>query len=212
MSSHHIVRDEQEPAVLIQDPQALEVDFVDSLLEWSPTVMVLEPALKEVLKWGIKIDIVVAFFDSIESLKPKLQEQSPVKLLGFESGDLLENAYQFLLENNYSAVNVLGDIFNSQVLEFARLFSSKIDSVVFYNNQKWVYARQGIFEKWIDTGKIMAIHPVSSNTFLTTEGFYTEWENEMLIEPIELTSELSGKVKIQTNQKPLWVVEDLLNN
>ena len=56
MSSHHIVRDEQEPALLIDDASVIHFEFVELLLEWSPRVMVTSNAIDEVLNWGVKID------------------------------------------------------------------------------------------------------------------------------------------------------------
>ncbi|GAB5526758.1 MAG: thiamine diphosphokinase [Roseivirga sp.] len=209
MSSHHIVRDEQEPALLIADPSALSLEYVEHLLEWSPTVIVTESALKEVLKWGIKIDVVVAAMSSLEQLKPGLQEQSPVQLLGFESDDLLACAYIFLVDKSYHAVNVLADIYNSAVLDLSKSFKASMDSIIFYNDQKWSYIHSGAYSKWVTTGHHIGIHPVAANTFFRSEGFYTDWENEMLLEPIELTAEITGKVTLQTNSKPLWVVEEV---
>ncbi len=209
MSSHHIVRDEQEPALLIADPSALSLEYVEHLLEWSPTVIVTEPALREVLKWGIKVDVVVAAISSLEQLKPRLQEQSPVQLLGFESEDLLACAYIFLTDKGYHAVNVLADIYNSTILGLSKSFKSSMDSIIFYNDQKWSYIQSGTYSKWVTTGHHIGIHPVATNTFFRSEGFYTDWENEMLLEPIELTAETTGKVTLQTNSKPLWVVEEV---
>jgi len=209
MSSHHIVRDKQEPALLIDDPIALSAEYIDLLLEWSPTVIVTSNALDEVLTWGIKIDVVVAELNEIEALKPKLKIQSPVKLLGFESTDLLNAAYIFLKDHDHKAVNVLADIFNSKVLDLIKEFSIDMDSVLFYNDQKWVYAKSGRFEKWVSTGQVFGIHPVASGTFFTSEGFYTDWQNELLLEPLELTAAQSGKVSLVTNNKPLWVIESV---
>lgn len=209
MSSHHIVRDEQEPALLIADPSALGLEYVEHLLEWSPTVIVTEPALKEVLRWGIKVDVVVAGMDSLERLKPKLQEQSPVQLLGFESADLLACAYIFLTDNGYHAVNVMADIYNSSALDLSKSFKASLDSIIFYNDQKWSYMQSGAYRKWVTTGHHIGVHPVAAGTFFKSEGFYTDWENEMLLEPIELTAEVTGQVTLQTNSKPLWVVEEV---
>lgn len=209
MSSHHIVRDEQEPALLIADPSALQLDHVEQLLEWSPTVLVTQSALDEVLKWGVKIDVVVAHRESIEELKPRLTSQSPVKLLGFDPGDLLVSAYVFLRDHGYHAVNVLADIYNSPILDLSKAFRELIDSVIFYNDQKWTYVQNGRYQKWVSTGHHLGIHPVTAGTYLRSDGFYTDWENEMLLEPIELTASLTGTVKLTTNEKPLWLVEQV---
>jgi len=195
--------------LLIDDSIALSAEYVDLLLEWSPTVVVTSVALDEVLKWGIKIDVVVAHLSQIEELKPNLIIQSPVQLLGFESTDLLNAAYIFLKDHDHKAVNVIADIFNSKVLDLIKEFSIDMDSVLFYSDQKWVYAKSGKFEKWVVTGQVLGIHPVANNTFFTSQGFYTDWQDELLLEPLELTAEQSGKVSLVTNSKPLWVVESV---
>lgn len=209
MSSHHIVRDEQEPALLIDNASALSSEFVDLLLEWSPTVIVTTYALDEVLTWGIKIDVVVAQLNDIEKLKAKLKPQSPVQLLGFESDDLLSCAYIFLSDQKNTAVNVLAKLYDSRVLDLASEYVDTLDTVIYYNDKKWIYLPKGKFEKWVSTGQLFGIHPVARNTFFTSEGFYADWENEILLEAIELTSQITGSVKLKTNNKPLWVVEDV---
>jgi hypothetical protein len=209
MSSHHIVRDEQEPALLIDDPHALTLEEVEQLLEWSPTVIVTQRALTEVLKWGIKIDVVVANIHDLALLKPKLTDQSPVQLLGFEDSDLLACAYIFLMDNNNPAVNVMADIYQSTVFDTVRDFSKTIDSLVFALHQKWTFVKTGTYQKWVTIGHHFGIHPLVSNTYFKSEGFYGDWEDEMFLEPIELTSEISGKIKFMTNQKPFWIVESV---
>ncbi len=209
MSSHHIVRDKQEPALLIDDPSALSNEFVDLLLEWSPVVIVTSHALDKVLTWGIKIDVVVARLDELDILKSVLKPQSPVQLLGFETSDLLSAAYVFLSDENQHAVNVLADLYQTRILDLVKEHASQIDSVIYYNDQKWILSKQGRFEKWVTTGQVFGLHPVAQNTFFTSEGFFNDWENEMLLEPIELTAQVTGIVKLQTNNKPLWVVEPM---
>jgi hypothetical protein len=170
---------------------------------------VTQDALDEVLKWGIKIDVVVARLQNLEALKPRLKEQSPVQLLGFEETDLLSCAYIFLADHNYHAVNVMADIYNSKALDLSKSYVAMMDSMIFYNDQKWCYIERGSYSKWVTTGHHLGVHPVAPGTYFRSEGFYTDWQNEMLLEPIELTAELTGRVTLQTNNKPLWVVEEV---
>lgn len=209
MSSHHIVRDEQEPALLIDDASVIHFEFVELLLEWSPRVMVTSNAIDDVLKWGVKIDVVVAQPDQVEALKPKLKPQSPVQLLIFESSDLLASAFVVLDDLGHKAVNVLADTFNSSCLDTIRDYSETVDAVLYYNDQKWVYEAKGVFQKWVNIGDVFAVHPIVQGTFFKTEGFYSKLDNEMYLEPFELTSEVEGKVRIESNHKPFWLIENL---
>ena len=63
MSSHHIVRDDQEPALIIANGLACNTELLGQLLEWSPLVIVLDAAIERVLDLGIKVDVLLGDFD-----------------------------------------------------------------------------------------------------------------------------------------------------
>lgn len=209
MSSHHIVRDEQEPALLIDDPFALQLDFIELLLEWSPTVLVTANALDEVLHWGIKIDVVIAHTSDVKRIKPRIQDQQPIELYAFETKDLVNAGFVFLLDMGRKSVHILADIYQTKVLDQIRELARELEVVLFYNDQKWIYTYHGYFKKWVNSGHVLGIHPIVDHTFIKTSGFYIEKNDEPFIEPDELVAETSGKVLIETNQKPFWVIEEV---
>ena len=63
MSSHHIVRDDQEPALIIANGAACSDEILGQLLEWSPLVVVLDSAMERVVNLGIKVDVLLGDFD-----------------------------------------------------------------------------------------------------------------------------------------------------
>ena len=65
MSSHHFVRDKQEPALIIANGDECSNEVLNQLLEWNPFVLVLDGALDRVLMKGIKVDAVIGDFDSL---------------------------------------------------------------------------------------------------------------------------------------------------
>lgn len=207
MSSHHIVRDEQEPALLIDDATVIHWSYVELLLEWSPTVIVTHNALQDVLDRGIKIDVVLAQPAAASHLKEKLKHQSPIKLLLFDRADLLASAFIYLKDMNRKAVNVLADVYQSTVLDLIKEYAAVCQAVLFYNQQKWVFVQNGIFKKWVPLGTVFGVHPIVEPTYFQTEGCHQHLENEMYLAPFELTSKVAGKVKIQSNLKPFWLVE-----
>ena len=209
MSSHHIVRDEQEPALLIDDPTALDIESVDQLLEWSPTVLVTQNALEEVLHWGIKIDIVVMNLPDIESWKERLKPQSPVSVLGFENADLLASGIVYLLDKKYPAVNIMADIYQSNVLDIVKSEAKYIHASVFHQSHKWVLVHTAKYEKWVESGHVFGLHPIVKDTFIKTDGFFENKKDEMLDLSMEFVAETTGKIIIQTNQKPIWLVEQV---
>ena len=194
---------------MIDDPSALDIESVDQLLEWSPTVLVTQNALDEVLHWGIKIDVIVMNLADIEQWKERLKPQSPVSVLGFENADLLASGIVYLLNEHYPAVNIMADIYQSQVLDIVKSEANYIHASVFHQRHKWVLIHSVKYEKWVETGHIFGLHPIRENTFIKTSGFFDDKEDEMLDQSLELMVETTGKVSIQTNQKPIWLVESV---
>jgi hypothetical protein len=148
MSSHHIVREDQEPALLIADADAISLYLIEQLLEWSPTVIVLESALETVLSWGIKLDVVICVPEHVDEYVEMLHNQAPVKIISHHTSDSsINTAMMFLIAGKYRAVNVVG-IAPSQVEEF----TEHLDVVTFFEGRRWSYSRNGKFEKWVSRG------------------------------------------------------------
>jgi thiamine pyrophosphokinase len=124
-------------------------------LEWSPTVMVAEAALTEVLRWGIKIDVVIGSVDKIPALTASLQDQFPLKLLSYNKQEnALSTALYFLIAAKQKAVNVIA----AASLESFEAFSS-LDISVFQSGRRWSLIRHGLYEKWLPAGSALRIYP-----------------------------------------------------
>src|SRR5688572_32852819 len=105
MSSHHFVKEGQEPALFILDTIAFQ--YVESLLEWVPLIMVADRALEHVLQWRIKIDIVLQREYTFETLECLIKDQGPVQTLRCGKDDVVEKGFQYLILNGYDVVNLL---------------------------------------------------------------------------------------------------------
>ena len=95
MSSHHFVKEGQEPALFILDP--VDFELAGPFLEWAPFVIVSENALDQVLHWGIKIDgVLVSHWD--EDIKTKLSGQAPIGIVRLDAKvSLIEHAFDYLI-------------------------------------------------------------------------------------------------------------------
>jgi thiamine pyrophosphokinase len=187
MSSHHFVKEDQEPALLIADADAIPFAVVQQLLEWSPTVVVLEQALENVLSWGIKVDVVIGQSDHVKTLVNALTDQAPIKILSHQPNEEgLPTAILFLIAGKYKAVNVVG-------CEPAQLdtFAQHLDVVTFDAHKRWAYARTGKFEKWLTKGlQLMFIPTITKPDGLSDDGFVLQ----------------DGLVSLQADH-PFWVGE-----
>jgi len=108
MSSHHVVREKQEPALIIANGAACSPDLLGQLLEWSPTVIVLDGALERVLDLGIKIDVILGDFDGKDPNDIR-ESQYPVKVVHTPNQMYtdLEKAILYLIEEDYPAANIV---------------------------------------------------------------------------------------------------------
>jgi hypothetical protein len=155
MSSHHFVKEGQEPALLIMD--ALGLPLIEPLLEWAPQVMVFENALNQVLDWGIKIDVVIAKPGSGEDLAPKLASQAPVKILSGNPGEDISLALYFLISTRQKAVSIVTA--NADAL-FNKLdsFLPQLGITLLTDNVKWSCIASGSYKKWLPAASRLLVH------------------------------------------------------
>jgi hypothetical protein len=159
MSSHHIIREDQEPALVIDDASLENLESIQQLLEWSPTVVVIDQALEQVLSLGIKIDIVIARETHVEALKISLHDQFPLKIISCHAAtEALDTALYFLVASKQKAVNIISDA----ALESFEKFPS-LDVAVIQNGKRWVFIRTGHFEKWLPASTTISIYPKSAH-------------------------------------------------
>lgn len=174
MSSHHIVREKQEPALLIMSLEGFLAENLGQLLEWSPTVIVAENMYDHTASLGIKIDGVLTSNNDFYA-------QENTRLIP-SSSEQLEDALKFLVSEQFPAVNI---VTNEFALKDYALYEADINIVIFISNHKIFPVHSG-FSKWQSAGeKIVLLHEVQnlqtsglkhiSETVLETEkdGFYT---------------------------------------
>ena len=175
MSSHHIIREKQEPALLVLGLDNFDDELLGQLLEWSPTLMVIETIAEKLNAYGIKVDWIIT--NDVDG-----DIQSDVKLLQVNDESLVSAALKHLTANNYPAVNVVTD-----ELDLADYlpFIDKINLVIFYNNQK-IYPVASGYSKWKPAGETIellstptklqfkGLDRLSDTTFKTQQdGFFT---------------------------------------
>ncbi len=163
MSSHHIVREKQEPALLIMSLEGFENEHLGQILEWSPTVIVHEDIYELADSLAFKVDGVLTGDPDFNA-----QESSRIILT---ASDPLEDALKHLVSENYPAVNIIAGNF---ALKDYALFVDDIDIVVFVGNQKIFPVRSG-FSKWQPAGEsLQLLHEVNN---LNTSGLIIEEEH-----------------------------------
>lgn len=195
MSSHHIVRENQEPALLIADAHAISFEKIQELLEWMPTVVVLSKEVDTVTAWGIKVDVVITPLAEMTYWRERLAEQTPIRFISYNADDEpMETAFYFLIAAKAGAVNCL--VSSKDDLKKIESFSN-LDIEAFVDNQLWSCIKKGHFEKWLPAGATLCILPEEMKTEFTefALGSYC--------------TEKDGIISLKSSH-PFWIGEELI--
>jgi thiamine pyrophosphokinase len=197
MSSHHIIREGQEPALFILDASAQDQGLVGQLLEWSPVVVVAEASLPLVLAWGTKIDAVVCHPDQVAAVADQVRHQQPVAVVP-TAGPPAPAGLAYLRGRGQAHVHVvlpLGPAAFPQLrADWADLAAGF--HLVFYGSGWKGHLVKDIFRKWLPAGAQLAVEQPTHLTGLTAQGggFWA--------------SDQAGMVEIRP-EHPIFVVERL---
>lgn len=186
MSSHHIVRDEQEPALIIANGQSCSFELMGQLLEWSPVVMVLDGAIHRVLELGIKLDFVLGDFDKKENWDELLANQQPVEVIHTPDQNKtdLEKGLDFLIAKGHKAVNILwatGKRADHHINNLSTLAKYKDQiTIVMLDDHSRIFNLPNQFTKWYTANQNISLIPLGSVFGLTTKGLTYNLQNEDL--------------------------------
>lgn len=187
MSSHHVVKERQEPGLLILSLDGFDLENLGQLLEWSPTVFVTDEVYSQLETLGIKIDgVVTAHPESSLQLHTR---QIPMR------DSYLESGISYFLEDKYPALNVIDREFRP---ENYRKYCESLNLVIYAGNQKIFPVKSG-FSKWRTKGeKLKTFEPVDNLSV----------SNLVPTAPDEFQVEKDGFYSLNFDQPYIFVAEN----
>jgi thiamine pyrophosphokinase len=186
MSSHHIVKDKQEPALIIANGEACSGELLGQLLEWSPFIVVLDNAAHRVLELGIKFDVLLGDFDRDFDTDSILNKQYPLEIVYVPDQDKtdLEKGIEFLIERGFPAVNIVwatGRRADHTIANLTNIVRYKNQiKVVLFDDYSKVFSLAGVFEKWYVANTPISLIPVGVVSGIVTSGLKYNLDNESL--------------------------------
>lgn len=84
MSSHHVIRENQEPAIVFLHPECVRYDIAAQLMEWSPLIIVAEQAFELIHSWNIKIDSIWGSLPFIKKHELEINTYEPIDIINGE--------------------------------------------------------------------------------------------------------------------------------
>lgn len=186
MSSHHIVREKQEPALLIANGESCDPELLGQLLEWSPFVVVLDNAIWRVLDLGIKVDAWLGDFDDAHDFEAVRARQYPIEIVHTPDQNKtdLHKGLEFLIERGFPAVNIVwatgrrADHTLANMTDIVR-YKDRIRMVMLDDYSK-ITPLTGPFEKWFAKNTPISLFPVGTVEGVQTEGLAYNLHDESL--------------------------------
>ena len=186
MSSHHIVRDDQEPALIIANGASCSFELLGQLLEWSPIVVVLDSAIERVLQLDIKVDVLLGDFDGDFNPEIYKEKQYPLEIVHTPNQDKtdLEKALDYLIEKGHQAVNIVwatGNRADHTITNITNIirYRNKLKIVILDDHSK-IFLLPNKFEKWYTASTPISLIPIGKVTGITTQNLFYPLQNEEL--------------------------------
>jgi hypothetical protein len=193
MSSHHFVKEGQEPALLIMSNVSME--RTQPLLEWSPLILVAAEALEKVLSWGIRVDAVVLSHHDEQYVRQRLSEFQAVDLILITNNDdLLPACVGFATRRLHSELNILCHHLE-EVLSYMR-HTDVMRMTVLADDYRWIFARS--YRKWVSAGTLFKIDAGDNEPEVRVSGLV--WRAESMM------AEKDGFICV-SSPNPLWIGE-----
>jgi thiamine pyrophosphokinase len=186
MSSHHIIREGQEPALIIANGESCSNELLGQLLEWSPFVVVLDGAINRVLELGIKIDVLLGDFDSKNHSVEQIQAQQKIEIVHTPDQNKtdLQKGIEFLIARNFDAVNIIwatgrrADHNLSNITDIVR-YKQQIN-IVLHDDYSKIFQLPKRYQKWYVKDTVLSLMPVGVVSGVTTQGLSYNLQNDLL--------------------------------
>ncbi|BCY28753.1 thiamine diphosphokinase [Flavobacterium okayamense] len=186
MSSHHIVRDDQEPALIIANGASCSQELMGQLLEWSPFVVVLDSAIERVLELDIKVDVILGDFDRDFNPEVYLEKQFPLEIVYTPDQNKtdLEKALDFLIERGHKAVNIIwatGKRADHTITNITNIVRFRNDlKIVILDDHSKIFLLPNRFEKWYPKDTKISLIPIGNVSGVHSQNLFYPLQDDNL--------------------------------
>lgn len=186
MSSHHIVRNDQEPALIIANGASCNPELLGQLLEWSPLVIVLDSAIERVIQLDIKVDVLLGDFD--RSFNPEIYQttQYPIEIIHTPDQNKtdLEKAFDYLIQRKIPAVNVIwatGRRADHTITNLTNIVRYRnLLKIVILDDHSKIFLLPNKFKKWYTANTSISLIPIGHVTGIHSENLFYPLKDDSL--------------------------------
>lgn len=190
MSSHHVIRDNQEAAVAVLDVEQLDYEILGDALEWSPFVMTTALMAEPLVTHGFKLDLIIG--SSLDT-RDNVKSQSHIKYIEADT-NVVKQMIQLAENNKHPAIIIFASFDKcSKDIEAAQIPISVIES-----DTKWTLINSGYLKKWFSKGDTFKLF--SSARVLMNDDIEAN-------EEVQVSKD--GLLRLHS-KKPFWLGEKLI--
>ncbi|MCK9480835.1 MAG: thiamine diphosphokinase [Bacteroidia bacterium] len=184
MSSHHFVREGQEPALVLANGLPCSTELLNQLVAWSPTIMVLDGAYYKAMERNINFDILLGDFDSIKTTSIELPFPAEIIHTPDQEKTDLQKGLELLIARKTEAANLLwatgarADHFMSNLNVMAK-FRNDITLKMIDDNSV-IYPVKSPFVKYFHAGENLSLIPLNAVKNIQTKNLQYELHGGLL--------------------------------
>ncbi len=191
MSSHHVIRDGQEPPVFLLNEASVQHPLLGDLLEWSPLTICLDQAVPALIRKGFKADHILCQTSDPSQWHYVFDQHYSVSLVKVGNWEEVISAVKAILDTN--AADFLHVLASN---ETSKKPFEIFDKVVFFSAEvKWTWYREGKYRKWMEAGSRVLL-----------EGGYKEIIGEYLDQGDSIETTETGIIEMKGLEK-IWIGE-----
>ena len=147
MSSHHVIRDEQEPPVLILD-ESFDMNVLDELLGWAPLVWIDHQLLKWFKARKTKIDGLI--YKKEESIELDKEESVDYPVYGYSENEIAQFLFKLAHQKDFTAINVFCNSDRKDLIieQLKQHYSMDLPINIFSDGKKTIISNKKEIRKW----------------------------------------------------------------
>lgn len=181
MSSHHYVKEGQEPALVVANGEMCSYELLVAIMEWCPYIVALDGAYDRLAQLQVTPDVVIGDLDSLQSTQPTLHTEF-LKDENQENTDL-EKAIDFLLAQGKTDINIVwstGKRLDHTLNNIAILGKYAEANIVVYDNHSKAFVLPKTFTKYYEKGTALSLVPIHTAAGIRTANLKYNLNNEAL--------------------------------
>lgn len=160
MSSHHVIRENQEAAIFLVNRNSVVKEVLENFFEWSPLILTGEECFDLFGDWGFKADALICEKGFEENFETEIALQQPLDVIKIKNNtQLISDGLSYLKSKKCPAVNVFLD--NDALFSERLVVKDRSMAVaVIRGDKRGIFVRSGLYEKWLPAASSLILKPL----------------------------------------------------